>query len=142
VTKNLAPQQRQKAGQLTLPPYYPDTPIVREDWKRNYELITAMDAWAGALIQELKDSGQYENTIIMYWSDHGIGLPRAKRWLYDSGTHIPLIVKLPCWIATKKRNRTNDELISSLDFAPTVLKLAGLKPPSHMQGRAFLGSMI
>lgn len=141
VTKDLTPNQRQKASQLTLPPYYPDTPIVREDWKRNYELITAMDAWAGALIQELKDAGQYENTIIMYWSDHGIGLPRAKRWLYDSGTHIPLIVKLPVGLQ-QKNGIANDELISSLDFAPTVLKLAGLKPPSHMQGRAFLGTNL
>lgn len=141
ITQDLTPQQRQDAQQLTLPPYYPDTPIVREDWKRNYELITAMDAWAGALIQELKDAGEYENTVIMYWSDHGIGLPRAKRWLYDSGTHIPLIVKLPDSFNQKnKTGITNDELISSLDFAPTVLKLAGLKLPAHMQGRAFLGT--
>ncbi|MDA7880063.1 sulfatase-like hydrolase/transferase [Mariniblastus sp.] len=141
VTQDLTPQQRQDAAQLTLPPYYPDTPIVREDWKRNYELITAMDAWAGKLIQELKDAGEYENTIIMYWSDHGVGLPRAKRWLYDSGTHIPLIVKLPDGLNLENRiGIADDELISSLDFAPTVLKLAGLKPPSHMQGRAFLGT--
>ncbi|MDE0935713.1 MAG: sulfatase-like hydrolase/transferase [Mariniblastus sp.] len=141
ITKDLSPQQRQDADQLTLPPYYPDTPVVREDWKRNYELITAMDVWAGSLIQELKDAGEYENTIVMYWSDHGVGLPRAKRWLYDSGTHIPLIVKLPDrWKVNNKIGVVENELISSLDFAPTVLKLAGLKPPSHMQGRAFLGS--
>lgn len=141
ITKNLTPQQRQDPQQLTLPPYYPDTPVVREDWKRNYELITAMDTWAGNLIQELKDAGEYENTIIMYWSDHGIGLPRAKRWLYDSGTHIPLIVKLPDSLNQSNKNGTEvDELVSSLDFAPTVLNLAGLKPPAHMQGRAFLGN--
>jgi len=62
-----------------LPPYYPDTPAVREDWKRNYELITAMDQWAGRMIQQLKDDGLYEDTIIFFWSDHGVGLPRAKR---------------------------------------------------------------
>ena len=72
VTKVLSPEQRQHPDKLTtLPPYYPDTPITREDWKRNYELITAMDIWAGKLIQELKDAGEYENTIIFYWSDHG-----------------------------------------------------------------------
>ena len=54
-----------------------------------------MDAWAGDLIQQLKDAGEYDNTIIIYWSDHGVGLPRAKRWLYDSGTHIPLIIRVP-----------------------------------------------
>lgn len=91
VTKNLTPEQRQDPAKLKLPPYYPDTPVVREDWKRNYELITAMDAWAGDLIDQLKEDGLYEKTIILYWSDHGVGLPRAKRWLYNSGTHIPLI---------------------------------------------------
>ena len=146
VTAQLTDSQRQDPAKLELPPYYPDTPIVREDWKRNYELITAMDAWVGELIQELKDEGVWENTIIMYWSDHGVGLPRAKRWLYDSGTKIPLIVRMPestadAWqdIGFQRRGTINEELVSSLDFAPTVLKLAGLKAPEHFQGRAFLG---
>ncbi len=146
VTAQLTDSQRQDPTKLELPPYYPDTPIVREDWKRNYELITAMDAWAGELIQELKDEGVFENTIIMFWSDHGVGLPRAKRWLYDSGTKIPLIVRMPESTADvledigfQRRGTINDELVSSLDFAPTVLKLAGLKAPEHFQGRAFLG---
>ncbi|UCE48515.1 MAG: sulfatase, partial [Phycisphaerales bacterium] len=86
VTARLKPSQRQDPKKLKLPPYYPDTPIVREDWKRNYELITAMDAWAGDLIGQLKQDGLYDQTIIFFWSDHGVGLPRAKRWLYDSGT--------------------------------------------------------
>lgn len=146
VTTNLTESQRQDPDKLELPPYYPDTPIVREDWKRNYELITAADAWAGELIQELKDEGVFENTIIMVWSDHGVGLPRAKRWLYDSGTKIPLIVRMPEStadalqdIGCQQRGTINEELISSLDFAPTVLKLAGLRIPEHFQGRAFLG---
>ncbi len=146
VTEKLKDSQRQDPSKLELPPYYPDTPIVREDWKRNYELITAMDAWAGTLIQELKEEGVFENTIIMFWSDHGVGLPRAKRWLYDSGTKIPLIIRMPestpdalPEIGYLQRGAINDELVSSLDFAPTVLKLAGLKLPDHFQGRAFLG---
>ncbi len=144
VTSSLKAEQRQAASSLTtLPPYYPDTPIVREDWKRNYELITAMDVWAGNLIDELIEAGQYENTIIFFWSDHGIGLPRAKRWLYESGTHVPLIVRIP------KRFRMGEQgtpasidtqLISSVDFGPTVLNLAGVEVPHHVQGRAFLGS--
>lgn len=145
VTENLTPDQRQDPDQLTLPPYYPDTPVVREDWKRNYELITAMDAWAGDLIQQLKDDGLYENTIIFYWSDHGVGLPRAKRWLYDSGTHIPLVVRIPKALREAGQgtpNSIDDELVSSLDFAPTVLNLLGLDIPEHMQGRAFLGRKL
>jgi uncharacterized sulfatase len=146
VTSKLADNQRQDAAALTtLPPYYPDTAITREDWKRNYELITAMDLWAGDLIQQLKDDGLYEDTIIFFWSDHGVGLPRAKRWLYESGTHIPLIVRIP-----EKYRRENqatagsvsDELVSSIDLGPTVLNLAGAEIPAYIQGRAFLGDRL
>ncbi len=143
VTKDLSFDQRQEPAKLALPPYYPDTPITREDWKRNYELITAMDAWAGDLIQQLKNDGLYENTIIFFWSDHGVGLPRAKRWLYDSGTHVPLIVRVPETlraIGQGKPGTIDDQLVSSIDFAPTVLNLAGLTIPQVMQGRAFLGT--
>jgi len=142
VTKDLTPAQRQDPDKLTLPPYYPDTPIVREDWKRNYELITAMDAWAGDHIRQLKDAGLYEDTIIFFWSDHGVGLPRAKRWLYDSGTRIPLIVRIPEKFRAPGQgtpNTVDDRLVSSVDFGPTVLNLAGVAVPAHMQGRPFLG---
>jgi uncharacterized sulfatase len=132
VTEELLPSQRQNPKELTtLPPYYPDTTITREDWKRNYELITAMDAWAGDLIQQLKDAGEYDNTIILYWSDHGVGLPRAKRWLYDSGTHIPLIIRVPDKFQKSHDTpslATDPQLISSVDFAPTVLNIAGIDP--------------
>lgn len=146
VTKQLLPEQRQNAAELTtLPPYYPDTPITREDWKRNYELITAMDAWAGELIEQLKADGLYDDTIIMFWSDHGVGLPRAKRWLYDSGTHVPLIVRVPEKFRVDRQassGRVNEQLISSIDFGPTVLKLAGVEVHPHMQGQPFLGADI
>jgi arylsulfatase A-like enzyme len=145
VTKNLKPSQRQDPKKLELPPYYPDTPIVREDWKRNYELITAMDAWAGEKISEIKEAGLYEDTIIFFWSDHGVGLPRAKRWLYDSGTHIPLVVRIPRKLQTGRQVKPgtiDDQLISSIDFGPTVLNLAGVKIPEHMQGQPFLGKNL
>ncbi|MFT5469061.1 MAG: arylsulfatase A-like enzyme [Verrucomicrobiales bacterium] len=139
VTKDLSPEQRQDPAKLTtLPPYYPDTPIVREDWKRNYELITAMDAWAGEHIAALKEAGLYENTIVIFWSDHGVGLPRAKRWLYDSGTHIPMISRIP----GDEAGVVDSQLVSSIDFGPTVLNLAGVPVPEHMQGRAFLGENL
>lgn len=145
VTKVLSEDQRQDPTTLELPPYYPDTQVVREDWKRNYELITAMDHWAGRLIDQLKEDGLYEETIIMFWSDHGVGLPRAKRWLYDSGTHIPLVVRIP-----EKYRRANqgqpgtvsDQLVSSIDFGPTVLNLAGIQIPEHVQGQPFLGANL
>lgn len=141
VTADLTEKERQDPAAFeNLPPYYPDTPVVREDWKRNYELITAMDHWAGGLIDELKEAGEWENTIVIFWSDHGIGLPRAKRWLYDSGTHVPFIAHVP----EKFSDRTDfasgsvdDRLINSVDFAPTMLELAGMEIPDYMQGRSF-----
>jgi len=139
VTGKLKPEQRQDPAKLdTLPPYYPDTPVVREDWKRNYELITAMDAWAGSLIKEIKDAGLYEETIIFFWADHGVGLPRAKRWLYGSGTHIPLIVRVP----GKEGGQIDTQLVSSVDLGPTVLNLAGIGVPDKLQGRAFIGEKL
>ena len=145
VTKGLTASQRQdpQAVAATLPPYYPRTDVVLEDWKRNYELITAMDAWAGNLIAEVKEAGLLDNTIIMFWSDHGVGLPRAKRWLYDSGTHIPLIVRVPGRLREAGLGEAGtvcDDLVSSIDLAPSVLSLAGLPIPKVMQGQAFLGS--
>ncbi|MCH5374289.1 MAG: sulfatase, partial [Planctomycetes bacterium] len=132
VTKDLPPSHRHDPDQLVLPPYYPDTPIVREDWKRYYDVVSAMDQWAGGLLKELEEDGLADNTIVFFWSDHGVGLPRAKRWLYDSGMHIPLIVRIPERFRCGPQGRpgtVDDELVSTIDFAPTVLNLAGLEIP-------------
>lgn len=146
VSSVLKPEQRQDPAAFTnIPPYYPDTDIVREDWKRNYENITAMDHRAGELIQELKDNGIYEDTIIVFWSDHGVGLPRAKRWLYDSGTRVPFIVRIPEKFRVDQQGQpgsVSDELINSTDFGPTMLNLVGIEIPEHLQGRAFLGKSL
>lgn len=142
VTADLTDDQRQDPAALTtLPPYYPDTPVVREDWKRNYEVITAMDQWAGDLIGQLKEDGLWENTIVMFWSDHGVGLPRAKRWLYDSGTRIPMLLRVPEKFQTGSPLPTgsvDDRLVNSVDFGPTMLALAGIEIPGRVHGRNFL----
>ena len=146
VTENLTAEQRQDAYALTtFPPYYPETPNAREDWKRYYELITAMDAWVGDLIAQLKEDGLYENTIIFFWSDHGVGLPRAKRWLYDTGTRVPLIIRIPEQFRTDPQGvpgTVTSQLVSSIDLGPTVLNLTGLSIPEIMQGRPFLGKNL
>jgi len=85
----------------------------------------------------MEKEGLAENTIIFFWGDHGDGLPRAKRWLYDSGLQIPLIIK---WPGNIKPGSVNDQMISSIDFGPTVLSMAGVKVPVHMQGKPFLGA--
>jgi arylsulfatase A-like enzyme len=146
VTANLSPEERQNRDELTtLPPYYPETATSREDWKRNYELITALDHWVGDLLDQLEEDGLAESTIVFFWSDHGVGLPRAKRWLYDSGTRIPLIIRAPQGSSIEgigARGSVDSQLVSSIDFAATVLNLAGIKLPESMQGRPFLGTNL
>lgn len=121
---------------VTLPPYYPDTPIVRRDLARHYDNIAKMDAWVGGLLKQLEEDGLDDNTMVFFFSDHGDGLPRMKRWVYDSGLRVPLLVRNP---DHKNANSVNDELVSFVDFAPTVLSLVGLHIPDYMQGQAFLG---
>ncbi len=140
--QRLTPQQRQDPQKLDLPPYYPDTPESRRDWAQVYELITAMDYQVADRLKELEQAGLLEDTIVFFWGDHGVGLPRAKRWCYESSTHVPLVVYVPEQFRTSAQGKpgtTDDQLISLIDLGPTVLNLAGVKVPDHMHGRAFLG---
>lgn len=134
--QGLLPKERHDPANAQLPPYYPDTPVIRRHWAHYYDLITAMDAQTGEILRQLDEDGLADNTIVMWYSDHGVGLPRAKRWLYDSGLHVPMIVRWPGVIAP---GSVRDELVSFVDFAPTVLSLAGVTPSDHMQGQVILG---
>lgn len=143
--KRLTPEQRQDPKKLDLPPYYPDTNISRRDWAQYYELITAMDYQVGDRLKELEEAGLMEDTIVFFWGDHGVGLPRAKRWLYESSTHVPLVARIPEPFRAPlqgKPGSTDDQLISLIDLGPTVLNLAGVPVPDHMHGRAFLGPSL
>lgn len=122
---------------VTVPPYYPDNEIIRKNIAKMYDNIASLDSVVGVLVNELEKEGELDNTIIFFWGDHGDGLPRAKRWLYDSGLNIPLIIKFP---GKAKTGTVDDRLISSIDMGPTVLSLAGVPVPAHMQGIPFLGS--
>lgn len=121
---------------VELPPYYPDTPKVREGLAWHYDNIAAMDDWVGKMLKELEEDGLADKTIVFFFSDHGDGIPRAKRWVYDSGIRVPLIVRFP---DGRDAGTVNDELISFVDFAATTMSLAGLKIPAHFEGQAFLG---
>ncbi|MGY8654495.1 MAG: sulfatase-like hydrolase/transferase [Verrucomicrobiia bacterium] len=129
----------------TFPPYYPDTPVARADWGRYYDVVTAMDRRVGKVLAELEEDGLADNTIVIYWSDHGVGLPRGKRWLYDSGMKVPMVVRIPEKLRVGKQGApgtATDELVSLMDLGPTALNIAGLKVPGHVQGRAFLGDRL
>jgi N-sulfoglucosamine sulfohydrolase len=121
---------------VTDPPYYPDTEIVRRNLAKFYDNIARLDSAVGVILTELGREGELENTIVFFWGDHGDGLPRAKRWLYDSGLRIPLIIR---WPGNITPGSIDDRLISSIDLGPTVLSLAGVTIPAHMQGIPFLG---
>lgn len=121
---------------VSVPPYYPDNEIIRKNIAVMYDNIAKLDSVVGALISELEREGELDNTVIFFWGDHGDGLPRGKRWLYDSGLNIPLVIK---WPGKLKAGTVDDRLISSIDFGPTVLSIAGIPVPAHMQGKPFLG---
>jgi N-sulfoglucosamine sulfohydrolase len=135
-TRALKPEERHDPAKAVLPPYYPDTPVVRNDWARYYDLGTAMDYQAGEILRQLEADGLADNTVVFFWGDHGRGLPRAKRWPYGSGTHVPLLVR---WPGTIPAGEVRSELVSLFDLAPTALSIAGVKPPAHLQAQAFLG---
>lgn len=129
---------------VRLPAYHPDTPEVRQDWAQYYDNISAMDRQAGQILQQLEADGLAESTIVFFFSDHGPGMPRNKRWPYDCGLHVPLIVYFPeRWRhlapVDYRTGGKSSRLVSFVDLGPTVLSLAGLRPPSYMQGAPFAG---
>jgi len=145
VTRELPAHLRADPDKLVLPPYYPDTEKVRELWARHYDNISMMDITVGGILKQVEEDGLMENTILFFYSDHGTGSPRHKRWLYDSGLKVPFIVVAPPryqHLLRGKPGTENDELVSFIDLAPTVLNLAGISIPENMQGRAFLGNNL
>ena len=119
-----------------LPPIYPNTPDSRKDWAWYADNISELDRQVGQILQQLEDDGLRDNTMVVFWGDHGRGLPRGKRWIYDSGVLIPMIVR---WPGQEQANTTREDLVSTQDLAPTMLAAAGVDVPDYMQGRVFLG---
>jgi uncharacterized sulfatase len=131
-------------AKVHVPAYLPDTPEVRQDWAQYYDQVSEADADAGERLKELAAAGLAEDTIVFYYADHGSGMPRSKRWPCNSGLQVPLVVYFP----EKWRHLAptefapggqSDRLVSFVDFAPTLLSLAGINPPHWMQGHAFAG---
>lgn len=121
--------------EVNVPPVYPEDSLTRRVLARFITNAMRMDKQVGEVVAQLKEDGLYENTIIFFFSDHGDGMPYFKRELYDRGLRAPLLIKAPFLEAGSQSN----ELISFVDFAPTLLSLAGVPIPESMQGQAFLG---
>jgi N-sulfoglucosamine sulfohydrolase len=122
---------------VEVPSYYPDNEIIRTDIARFLTNVQRMDKQVGEIIQKLKDDGLYENTIIFFYSDHGDGLPFVKRELYNRGLKVPMIIRFP---NAEKAGSVDNQLISFVDLAPTILSLANVRVPKYIQGQAFLGN--
>ena len=141
-TAGFTAAERHDPAQAPLPPYHPDTPEVRKDWARYADMITLMDKEFAEILKQHDDDGLANDTIVFYFSDHGAGMPRSKRWLYDSSLRVPMAVRFPeRWksLAPSAAGTSTDRLVSFVDFGPTVLSLAGVKVPEPMQGKPFLG---
>ena len=143
-TKNRSPRTF-TLDSITIPPYLPNVPEIRDDIAWYYDAVNEMDLWVKKKLDELKESGEAENTIVFFYSDHGGCLPRGKAYLYDTGTRVPLIVHFPekyKHLAKIKNPSTNKNLVGFVDFAPTVFNLLGIKKPDFMMGTPFLGDNL
>jgi len=117
---------------FTLPPYYPDHKVMRDDWKTYLNSWLKQDREVGEIVQQLKDAGKLDNTVIFFLTDHGISHIRGKQFLYEEGIRVPLIIRFP---DGRMANTVRDDLAIHIDLAPTSLALTGIKIPSHFQGR-------
>jgi N-sulfoglucosamine sulfohydrolase len=143
VQSRLDPGEIHDPAEAPVPPYYPDTPVVRQTLARYYDCITVMDKNVGRILAELAEDGLEDDTIVFFYSDHGAGLPRHKRVLYDSGAHVPFLIRFPEkyeHLAPVAPGGATNRLVSFVDLPPTILSLLGLDIPAAMQGKPFLGS--
>ncbi|MPZ19362.1 MAG: sulfatase-like hydrolase/transferase [Luteitalea sp.] len=129
-----------------LPAYHPDTREVREDWAQYHDKMTEMDRVVGERLAELEADGLADDTIVIYFGDHGAGLPRLKRWPYNSGLRVPLLAYVPPKFRHLapdgyEAGGTSTRLVGFVDLAPTMLSVVGLEVPAWMQGHAFFGRL-
>jgi uncharacterized sulfatase len=142
LTKDLPNHLRTDSSKVVVPPYFPDTPKTRALLTRHYDNIATMDAVVEKILGELDAAGESENTIVFFYSDHGTGLPRHKRWLFDTGVKVPFIIYIPekfKELYPAQPGSEVNQLVSFIDLAPTIIKLAGAEIPKTMQGKVFLG---
>lgn len=133
---------RHDPAEMKLPPFFPDTPEMRRLLARQYDLISLADLQIENILNQLEEDGLDENTIVFFWSDHGFGLPRYKRWLYSTGLEAALIVRVPAkyrHVVGLPPGTETTRLVSLVDLAPSVLSLIGIEAPEYMEGVPFFG---
>ena len=136
ITKRLKPGERRDRSKVTLPPYYPDTPAVRECVGKYHDNITALDYEIADLMKYIDEQGWTDNTLVIFFGDHGWGLSRGKRWCYESGTRVPMMAR---WPAKIEPGTVREDLVCFLDLAPTFLAVADAPVPDYMVGRVIVG---
>ncbi len=121
---------------VDVPPYYPDHPVYREEIAHHYNTILQLDEILGDIVGRLKEDGLYKNTVIFFFSDHGMRLPRHKQFLYEGGIKVPLIIAGP----GIPEGQVREDLVSGIDISATTLQLAGIGIPDHMHGQDMFAS--
>jgi arylsulfatase A-like enzyme len=124
-------------AKVKLPPYYPDHPVMREDWARYLNSVIHLDIQVGKILERLQDEGIADDTAVFLWTDHGISHARGKQFLYDEGMRVPLIIR---WPALIKPGTVRKDLVSHVDIATASLRMAGIDVPDYMQGRPLFGA--
>ena len=130
---------------VTPPPYYPDHPVVREEWARYLNSVSGMDKTIGMVLRQLKKDGLAENTIVIFFGDNGRIEPRGIHWCYDTGLHVPMIIRWPSGFDAPqnyKPGTVKEEVVSLIDLTSTTLGFAGIEKPYGMHGRIFLGNKV
>lgn len=130
---------------VALAPYHPDTPTFRYTYARYHDRIKEVDGLVGGVLDEMREEGVLEDTFVFYFGDHGGVLPRGKGYAYESGIHIPLVVRVPeNWkhLVAHERGERVGGMVSFVDFGPTLLRLAGVDVPEGVDGRPFLGEGV
>jgi arylsulfatase A-like enzyme len=137
--------KRADPAKVELPPWTPDHPVARADWAEYLDAATELDRKVGLVLQQLESDGLASNTVVVFFGDNGMAHVRGKQFCYDSGLHVPLIIRWPKELPAPrafKPGSVDDQLIDGVDLAPTMLALAGASKPPKMQGRIFLGDRV
>jgi arylsulfatase A-like enzyme len=128
---------------VTPPPYYPDHPITRQEWARYLNAVSGMDRRIGVVLDRLRALALEDDTVILFFADNGRLEVRGIHWCYDSGLHVPLLIRWPRHFPAPPQyhpGTMSDQVISLLDLTATTLAIAGIPRPPGMQSRIFLGA--